>query len=420
MELLPGTRLQKLKAGSFNSKDERCSMPDSQSNNPSIGLPYVQWVIKISKLCNLRCTYCYEYPELGNRNRMSLDEVYSMFQNIATYYASSTKKMDFVWHGGEPLLAGHEFYWRVHEMQHEIFDPVEINFSNSIQTNLTFLHKDQIKLMREFFAEVGISIDLFGDQRIDRRGTVVQSRVLDNMQRLINEKVNFGCITVLSRLTAPHVEKIYQFFEDIQVSFRLLPIYRTGYKGQNEEMALSDIEIVEVLKRVTDHWFMSDSLIHVEPVAGYVAHVLHHLSGPNKKTRYYDKERDEVIFIVDTDGSVYSNGDAYDTRLRHGNIFTDSFRDMRSSRGFIRALEESRQRVNEACSLCRYYGSCSGFFMGESTPEQRWKDSNGSTYCGVAAPIQQYIEQKLVACGLVDTSTNRLKYDEMWRRAFQG
>ena len=37
--------------------------------------PVAQFVMKISKYCNLRCTYCYEYNELGNKERMSLDHI---------------------------------------------------------------------------------------------------------------------------------------------------------------------------------------------------------------------------------------------------------------------------------------------------------------------------------------------------------
>jgi len=64
----------------------------------------VEWVVKISKLCNLRCTYCYEFPFLGNPERMSLHDLFRMFQHIADYYSDNPKRMDFVWHGGEPLL----------------------------------------------------------------------------------------------------------------------------------------------------------------------------------------------------------------------------------------------------------------------------------------------------------------------------
>jgi molybdenum cofactor biosynthesis enzyme MoaA len=33
----------------------------------------LQWVTKITKYCNLRCTYCYEYPDLDKKERMTTD-----------------------------------------------------------------------------------------------------------------------------------------------------------------------------------------------------------------------------------------------------------------------------------------------------------------------------------------------------------
>jgi uncharacterized protein len=380
--------------------------------------PYVQWVVKVSKLCNLRCAYCYEFPSLADKGRMDLGQIRRMFSNIGDHFRDSGREMEFVWHGGEPLLGNTDFYWRIEELQKSIFDPLGIVFSNSVQTNLVKLTEKHLGLMRGFFKEIGVSIDLFGDQRVDVRGRQVQPYVLENMQRLKDEGVRFGCITVLSQLTAPHVDAICEFFEDIQVSFRLLPIYRTGFEGQQVGLALSDVEIVDALKKAIDCWFASDSFIRAEPVHSLVSKVLYHLRGPDKSLRYYDKEEGEVVFIVDTDGSLYSNGDTYDPYLRHGNIFRDSFSEMRKSQGFHRALDESRRRVSEACTSCRYHGSCSGFYVGEATPEQRWTDAAGRARCGVAAPLLEYIEIRLIDAGLVDLSTNKIDDSELWRRSF--
>jgi len=70
----------------------------------------VEWVVKISKLCNLRCTYCYEFPFLADRTRMRLEDLRIMFRHIAEFYAARPKRMDFVWHGGEPLLIEPTYY----------------------------------------------------------------------------------------------------------------------------------------------------------------------------------------------------------------------------------------------------------------------------------------------------------------------
>ena len=64
-----------------------------------------QFVFKISKYCNLRCDYCYEFPYLGDRARMSLAQVRSAFENIKRSISElSIKEVDFIWHGGEPFL----------------------------------------------------------------------------------------------------------------------------------------------------------------------------------------------------------------------------------------------------------------------------------------------------------------------------
>lgn len=59
--------------------------------------------------------------------------------------------MDFVWHGGEPLLIEPQYYKSLEKLQHEAFDSVDIPFTNSIQTNLTILNENIIDLLKNFF-----------------------------------------------------------------------------------------------------------------------------------------------------------------------------------------------------------------------------------------------------------------------------
>jgi uncharacterized protein len=378
------------------------------------GPPYAEFVVKVSKFCNLRCRYCYEFPSLGDTATMSLDDVRMMFTTVGDYFREHPRRLDFVWHGGEPLLMGADFYRRVLQCQHEVFDPLGLPFTNAVQTNLTVVRPEIISVLRDVFDEVGVSVDLFGGNRVNRFGDDAQPKVLRGMQALLDSGIHFGCISVLSKATAPYVEHIYTFFEDLRLSFRFLPIYRTGYAGQLAPHELSDSEIVAALKAATDRWFASTVPIRVEPVETYVSNVLSHVCG--RGHRYYDKEHGEAVFIIDTDGGTYSNGDAYDDSLRHGNIFRDSFADMRRSAGFARALAQSRARVQGACADCRYFGSCSGFFMGEATPEQRRRDRDGRLLCGVALPVQHYIEERLRTDGLL-TGEGRVDLAELRRRA---
>ena len=70
-----------------------------------------QFVFKVSKYCNLRCDYCYEFPHLGDKARMSLDQIQAAFQNIKSSVTElEITDADFIWHGGEPFLVPLEFY----------------------------------------------------------------------------------------------------------------------------------------------------------------------------------------------------------------------------------------------------------------------------------------------------------------------
>lgn len=356
----------------------------------------VEWVVKISKQCNLRCSYCYEFPFLSDRTRMTLDQLEAMFRHIASYYEARPRRMDFVWHGGEPLLIEPEYYFRIFELQEKQLGGRGIEFTNSVQTNLTLLTPRVLKFLKSgAISNIGVSLDLFGDQRVNVGGKPSQPTVLRNMQTLIDEGISFGCITVLSKLTAPHIDVIYEFFEEIDTSFRLLPIYRTGYPNQQDELALSDQEIVSVFKRAAELWLQSDSSIQVRPIQDYVANVVGRMSSSHRKSRY-DKQTDEVVYIVQPDGKLYSVADPPDEALCHGNIFESPLGELKGTLGYLRAVEEATARMEDACSDCEYFGVCSGYFMGEATPEQRHTKEGDRVRCGVAQPVQRYIERLLI------------------------
>jgi uncharacterized protein len=361
----------------------------------------VEWVVKISKQCNLRCSYCYEFPFLANSARMRLAELQQMFRHIGEFYQDHPKRMDFVWHGGEPLLIEPDYYYRIRDIEETELGGRNIPFTNSVQTNLTLLNPVTLAFLKSgMLTNIGVSLDLFGDKRVNVAGKPSQPQVLANMQRLKEEGIAFGCITVLSQETAPFVDEIYHFFEEIDTSFRLLPIYRTGYPHQQDKLSLSDAEIVSTFKRAVDLWLMSESSIQVRPIDDYIANVIGALSSASREI-YYDKIADEVVYIVQTDGTLYSVADPPDVSFCHGNIFTGSLADLKRSAGYLRAVAAAENRMKQACTDCKYYGVCSGYFMAEATPEQRTTHEDGVIRCGVARPVHEYIEQVIIESDLV-------------------
>ena len=78
---------------------------------------------------------------------------------IGEYIASQDNPtVFFTWQGGEPTLAGLDFYRRVIELQKKHARP-GITIANSIQTNGVLLDESWCQFLAEHHWPVGISID---------------------------------------------------------------------------------------------------------------------------------------------------------------------------------------------------------------------------------------------------------------------
>ena len=176
-----------------------------------------QFVFKVSKYCNLRCDYCYEFPYLGDKARMSLDQIRAAFENIkSSINELAIEDVDFIWHGGEPFLVPLEFYEQVNLIQKDVFG-AELKYNNSVQTNLTVLTDRHIEFLEGgFFGDIGVSFDVYGDQRLDTKGKSRTDMVRANMHKLINHQIDFGAIAVLARDTLPSIKQTYRFFDELR------------------------------------------------------------------------------------------------------------------------------------------------------------------------------------------------------------
>src|SRR3954453_19999673 len=159
---------------------------------------YIQFVIKTSKHCNLRCKYCYEFASLGDTSRISLVDCNSLYENVARFLEKAGGReyeVHFIWHGGEPLLIPVSYYEATFAQQGEAFAGLqaEITIKNLIQTNLTFLDQDRIDLLKRF-DHIGVSADIVGGLRQDIKGRSRESATIKNMERLKLEGIDFGAI----------------------------------------------------------------------------------------------------------------------------------------------------------------------------------------------------------------------------------
>jgi uncharacterized protein len=95
-------------------------------------------VMKLSKLCNLRCTYCYEYAELANKERMAIESIDYFFNSVAqnVLKRGNNVPVDLILHGGEPLLLPREYLRAVGALREKHFASNGITNTVAVQSNL--------------------------------------------------------------------------------------------------------------------------------------------------------------------------------------------------------------------------------------------------------------------------------------------
>src|SRR5262245_4085757 len=95
-------------------------------------LSRVALIVKVTRRCNLRCSYCHDWRSTG--------EIMS-FPVLARTISSALQEfetVEFIWHGGETTLVPIDFYRKVMAIQARFRRP-GCGVHNAIQTNATRL-----------------------------------------------------------------------------------------------------------------------------------------------------------------------------------------------------------------------------------------------------------------------------------------
>ncbi len=121
------------------------------------------YVLKVASRCNLNCSYCYMYnlgdnTYLNQPKFMALETITALAERLASYTtAAEIGYIQIVFHGGEPLLLGRDYFENCLAIFREKAPALEIDFI--VQTNGVNLDKDWYDWMLTNKIRVGVSID---------------------------------------------------------------------------------------------------------------------------------------------------------------------------------------------------------------------------------------------------------------------
>ncbi len=159
-----------------------------------------QIVLKVTKDCNLRCTYCYlrnKNPHKGQTMSYAvfqkLIERITLDKNKVKNKSLNPEKLQIVFHGGEPTLLGAATIEKF--INYAKAKIPEVRFS--MQTNLTLLDDSWINLLIKHDLHPGISIDGIKNEQNSLRSR--NFNFLTKLKLLTKFDIPAGLLMVVSR-----------------------------------------------------------------------------------------------------------------------------------------------------------------------------------------------------------------------------
>lgn len=326
-------------------------------------MPPLSILIKpASSSCNLRCSYCFYADEASlrtvpNYGMMSPQVSHALIEKAMEAAEGS---VSFLFQGGEPTLAGLEFYRDFTARVGQAL-PRGLAVHYAIQTNGTLLDEDWCRFFKENRFLVGLSLD--GSRechdrfRRDAAGKGTYDRVLRAARLLERAGAEYNVLTVVTGPLAKHIQSVFgalcrEGFRFQQYIPCLDPLEE--HRG-GRSYSLSPAQYEAFLKKLFDLWFRELEQGRYWSVR-YFDNLVWMLDGrPPEQCSM--RGCCGLQYLVEADGGVYPCDFYGLDEYRLGNILQNSWAQLDRAReelGFIAASE----RIPEECQSCRWYPLC--------------------------------------------------------------
>ena len=288
------------------------------------------------------------------------DETMELLIKKALDYADNT--CTFAFQGGEPTLAGLEYYKKFVEVVKK-YKTKRININYSIQTNGVAIDEDWAMFLADNNFLTGISLDGYKDvhdsSRIDAGGMGSFNKAMSAINLFNRFQVEYNILCVVNSYTARHVNKVNNFFK--KNNFKYLQ-FIPCLDPLNEVPGMNDFSLTperyeHFLKNLFDEWYNDiikgniTSIRYFDNLVGILMGYPPESCGMSGVCSAY--------FVVEADGGVYPCDFYVLDEWRLGNIRNDYFYDFLNSEKAKEFVEVSKY-IDPSCRECSFYNLCRG------------------------------------------------------------
>ncbi|MEX1030315.1 MAG: anaerobic sulfatase maturase [Paenibacillaceae bacterium] len=366
----------------------------SSSISGNIG---VMWKT-VSEDCNLVCDYCY-YSTCGGKPDHKIRKIDDILLEkfIQEYMALSRGTASFAWQGGEPLLAGLDFFEKIVSLQAK-YAPPNTSISNALQTNGTLIHDRWAAFFKQYHFLVGVSLDgpqhIHDKRRVDAQGQGSFERVMRGISHLSRHSVEFNILTVIHKDNVGKAKELFQFYDQEKFNFvQFIPCMQFHSKqiAQPGIYEITPEQYGDFLCEAFDCWYNDGNPRISERFFDNMLAVYAHREA---ELCIHRKECSKTLILE-------HNGDAYPCDFyihpdwKIGNVGADALSDILRHPLYDDFLN-LKPKLPEQCMTCSYVDLC----YGGCPRNRRWSEdlstSDPDYFCHSYRQIYAYAHDRMV------------------------
>jgi uncharacterized protein len=370
-------------------------------------------VVQPTSLCNLNCRYCY----VPNRQDSFIMDFSTLELIISKVLESPIieKRVEFLWHAGEPLTAGISFYEKVIDLVNK-YNSHRI-ITNSIQTNGVLITEEWCKLFKKHNFSIGISIDgpafIHDSQRKNWGNQGTHEKVMNGVKLLRNYDISFGALCVITSMSLNYPHEIFDFFYDNKfksVGFNVEEIENSNRTSSLRKALKNDM--VGTIERYSnffsimfDRWKVHSKDLRIREFSDFINKINTKRSRPD----FYaepDEVKDLAIITFQKNGDITTNSPEFagvmSTEYQNfvvGNIRTiNRIEDIFTSPVYLHMKSDIQKGIYNCAGGCSYFDLCGGAFLSNKYAENGTLNSSETTTC--------ILHRKTLSSVLIDKLTH--------------
>jgi len=317
-------------------EQEKSSMPFHVMLVPTLG-------------CPSNCSYCWSSEE--DSPMMSIETIEEVVEWVKNFRKDH---VTFTFHGGEPLLAGADFYRKALPLLSNGLSHLRPSFA--LQTNLWKLTPELAQILAEYDIPIGSSID--GPKELNdlQRGVGYFEKTMRGYEIARANGLDVRFICTFTSHSVKFKEDIFNFFLENGLTLKLHPAL-PSLRGENpEKWALDPKEYGELLIYLLDKYLENIGEIEVMNIDHLCKCVFTH--------------RGSVCTFVDCMGGVFAvgpDGGIYPCyrfvgmpEYVMGNVYDHPTEEDLAQSDAWKLMHRYKDYVDQECGDCPYVDFCRG------------------------------------------------------------